>query len=98
MWTDTEIRAIHKTVVQELDERFGNLVRVNGEPGFSILQSVVYPWTFILDLMHLKDENYMRLKLALWTGAFGQQEYKRAMKDITKELEETQLTAGEAAT
>ena len=65
-YEDDEIRAI-----QETSKISPELAKVHGCTGYTPflrLQSVVMPWTFAPDIMHLKDENVMKAYLKLWMG------------------------------
>lgn len=57
-----------------MDFTWGKLVGTNGEPVFSRLSSIVYPWCFTPDSMHLVDENTPRLYLTHWMGGFADRE------------------------
>ncbi|KAH8152350.1 uncharacterized protein LAJ45_03777 [Morchella importuna] len=53
IWTDAQVRENQKTVEETMDLQWGKMMGTNGEPVFSSLVSVVYPWTFTPDVMHL---------------------------------------------
>lgn len=69
VYSDAILQSNQKTVEDKMDYVWGKLEGTNGEPVFSKLTSIVYPWTFPPDVMHLVDENIPRLFLAHWMGA-----------------------------
>ncbi|KAH8153286.1 uncharacterized protein LAJ45_02873 [Morchella importuna] len=73
VWTDEEMRQTHKAV-EDKNIAWGKLMGTNGEPIFSCLKSIVYPWCFTPDVMHLLDENTPRLYLAHWMGIYRDKE------------------------
>lgn len=74
IYTDSTLRSNQKTVENKMGFVWGKLVGTNGEPVFSRLNSIIYPWSFTPDVMHLVDENTLRLYLAHWMGVFEQKQ------------------------
>lgn len=60
-YEDHELRVIQERAKDDSD--WGRLRGFSGYSPFLKLQSVVLPWSFAPDIMHLKDENVMKLYL-----------------------------------
>ncbi|KAH8151229.1 uncharacterized protein LAJ45_03772 [Morchella importuna] len=96
IWTDAQVRENQKTVEETMDLQWGKMMGTNGEPVFSSLVSVVYPWTFTPDVMHLVDENTPRLYLAQWMGVFRDRELALRAKMAQAEVDASQVGSSHA--